>query len=208
MIGNLGRRFARVATDSVVRRPGTWRLFRGLMRRQFDRLAPQWDSMRSPGFLDSFEAGLDSLPESPQHVLDLGTGTGVGALAIARRFGQADVVGVDLSEEMVARARRNVPAELAQRVGFDRADASDLPFESASFDLVTHANMIPFLSELARVLNPGGHALFAWSAGPETPIYVPTDRLRRELERHGFEEVRELTAGTGTAVVARKETRT
>ena len=204
MIGELGRRLARLATDSVVRRPGTWRLFRGLIRRQFDRLAPEWDSMRSSGFLDSFEAGLDALPEPPRRVLDLGTGTGAGALAIARRFGEADVVGVDLSEKMLARARRNVPAELAQRVGFDRADASDLPFEDASFDLVTHANMIPFFSELARVLKPGGHALFAWSVGSETPIYVPTDRLRRELERYGFNEVRELAAGTGTAVVARK----
>jgi ubiquinone/menaquinone biosynthesis C-methylase UbiE len=205
VIGRLGRRFARLATGAVVRRPRTWRLFRGVIRRQFDRLAPEWDSMRSSGFLDSFEAGLEALPEPPQRVLDLGTGTGAGALAIVRRFGKADVVGVDLSEEMVARARGNLPADLAHRVGFDRADASDLPFEDASFDLVTHANMIPFFDELARVLRPGGYVLFAWSVGPETPIFVPTERLRRELERHGFGEVRELAAGTGTAVVARKK---
>jgi SAM-dependent methyltransferase len=160
--------------------------------------------MRSSGFLDSFEAGLDALPEPPHRVLDLGTGTGAGALAIARRFGEADVIGVDLSEEMVARARRNLPADLAHRVGFDRADASDLPFEDASFDLVTHANMIPFFDELARVTAGAAHVVVAFSNGPKTPIYLPTERLRVELERHGFDGVRELVARPGTAVVARR----
>ena len=205
MIQRLGQKFARMATDSVVRRPGTWRFFRGLMRRQFDRLAPVWDSMRSPDSLGAFEAGLAELPAAPRRVLDLGTGTGAAALAMAKRFPEAEVAGVDLSDEMLARARANAPAELADRLRFQRADASRLPFRDASFDLVTHANMIPFFDEVTRVLEPGGHVLFSFSVGPETPIYVPTERLRRELERRGFDGVREVAGGSGTAVVARKK---
>ncbi len=194
-----------MATDAVVRRPGVWPVFRGLMRRQFDKLAPVWDSMRSPESFAPFEAGLAAIPQPPRKVLDLGTGTGVGAVAAARRFEGAEVVGVDVSDAMLAKARENLPADLATRVRFERADAARLPFPESSFDLVSHANMIPFFDELARVLEPRGHALFAFSVGPETPIYVPTDRLRRELEQRGFEDVRELSAGSGNAVLARKK---
>ncbi len=96
-------------------------------------------------------------------------------------FRTREVVGVDLAEAMLAEARRKTPAELAERVRFENGDASALPFPDASFDLVAHANMIPFFDELARVLAPGGHALFAFSLGPGTPIYVPLERVKREL---------------------------
>ena len=45
---DLGRRFARLATRAVVARPALWRVFRGPLRMQFDRLAPVWDSRRGP----------------------------------------------------------------------------------------------------------------------------------------------------------------
>jgi ubiquinone/menaquinone biosynthesis C-methylase UbiE len=205
VIERLGRKFARVATDAVVRRPGTWRLFRGLMRRQFDRLAPVWDEMLSPDGMASFEAALAALPTSPERVLDVGTGTGRAALVIARRYDGAKVVGVDMAEEMLSHARRKVPPELNGRVSFEVGDAARLPFADGSFDLVTHANMIPFFDEVARVLRPGGHAIFAFSSGPDTPIYVEPERLRRELENRGFEEIREVAGGAGTAMVARKK---
>jgi ubiquinone/menaquinone biosynthesis C-methylase UbiE len=133
-------------------------------------------------------------------VLDVGTGTGEGVLAVLARFPDAEVVGVDLSERMLERARAKAPG-----ARFEQADASALRFEAGSFDLVTHANMIPFFDEVARVLRPGGHALFAWSVGDETPIYVPPERLRAELGRRGFSEFAEFAAGTGTALLARKE---
>jgi ubiquinone/menaquinone biosynthesis C-methylase UbiE len=105
---------------------------------------------------------------------------------------------------MLAEARRKTPPELAERLEFENGDASSLPFPDASFDLVAHANMIPFFDELARVLAPGGQALFAFSVGPGTPIYVPPERLREELARRGFSEFAEFDAGKGTALLARK----
>ena len=205
MIGQtIGRKFARLATNAAVRNPGVWRLFRPLIRWQFDSLASVWASMQLEDSLASYEAGLEALPAPPAHALDLGTGTGAGAVAIARRFPAAAVVGADLSDAMLAEARRRLPDELRARVEFQRADASALPFADGAFELVAHANMIPFFDELARVLAPGGHALFAFSGGPTTPIYVTPGTLRAELERRGFTDFAELAAGRGNGLLARK----
>ena len=196
-----GQRFARFVTDLVVRRPVLWRLFRGAMRRQFDRLAPVWDAQRRPDSFAPVEAALDRLPAPPRRVLDLGTGTGSAARIVAERFPDADVIGVDISPGMLDEARRRTDSS---RVSYQQADAERLPFEDASFDLVTLGNMIPFFDELARVVAPGGRILLAFSAGAETPIYVPPERLRSELERRGFAEFADVSAGRGSALFASK----
>lgn len=196
---SVGRRLARLATDATVRQPRLWPVFRPLLERQFARLADEWDAMRAPDTFAPFEAALAAVEGPVRDALDVGTGTGEGALAIARRFPEAAVVGVDLAEPMLAAARRKAPA-----LRFVRADAAALPFAAASFDLVTHANAIPFPDEVARVLRPGGHALFAFSSGAETPIYVAPERLRDELARRGLGSFEELQVARGTALVARK----
>ena len=200
----LGQKFARLSTNAVVRSPRLWRLFRPLVRKQFDAIAGDWDTMRDPTHLAPYEAALAAVDPAPARALDLGTGTGQGAFAIARRFPGTEVVGVDLADAMLAEARRKTPPELAERVRFENGDASALAFPDASLDLVAHANMIPFFDELARVLAPGGQAVFAFSVGPGTPIYVPPERLREELARRGFTEFAEFDAGKGTALLARK----
>ena len=96
------------------------------------------------------------------------------------------------------------PAELRDRVRYEVADAARLPFEDGAFDLVTLANMIPFFDELARVVAPGGTVVVAFSAGAGTPIYVSSERLRRELGRRGFGDFEELGAARGIALLARK----
>ena len=203
----LGRKFARLTTNAVVRRPALWRWFRGPVRRQFDQLAPRWDAMRSQDAFAPLEQALDAIPSSPARVLDLGTGTGLAAFVLARRFPQAEVVGVDVSDRMIEVARRNTPPELGGRVRFEQADAARLPFGDGSFELVSLANMIPFFAELARVTAPDGWVVFSFSAGPETPIWVPPERLRVELEPLGFSDFADFQAGGGTALLARKGAR-
>ena len=97
-----------------------------------------------------------------------------------------------------------LPPELASRVRFEVGDASRLPFEDGAFELVTLANMIPFFDELARVTAAGGAIVFSFSKGSETPIYVATERLRRELGRRGFSQFADFAANPTTALVARK----
>jgi hypothetical protein len=64
--------------------------------------------------------------------------------------------------------------------------------------------MIPFFDELARVTAPGGHLAIAFGMGERTPIYVPLDRVRAELERRGFTHVANFAEGGGTALLARR----
>jgi SAM-dependent methyltransferase len=198
-----GQRFARLVTDVVVRQPALWRLFRPLVQRYFTGLAPRWEAMRNPSHLVPFKAGLESI-DPPRRALDLGTGTGAAARAIAERFPECEVVGVDLAPGMLEEARRLLPPELAGRVRFEQTDGAALPFADGTFDLVGLANMIPFFDEIARVTAPAGSAVFGFSAGPATPIYVPPERLRSELGPRGFRDFEEISAGNGTAFIARK----
>jgi ubiquinone/menaquinone biosynthesis C-methylase UbiE len=202
----VGQRFARLATDVSVRWPRLWRLFRPIVRRQFDRAAPSWGQMRSADAFKSLEAALAALDGAPRRTLDLGTGTGQAAFLIAERFRETELVGADLSPEMLAEAREATPEHLAGRLRFELADASELPYDDGAFDLVTLANMIPFFDELARVTAPGGAVVFSFSGGAETPIYVPFERLRAELGRRGFSDFADFSVGRGTALLARKRT--
>jgi ubiquinone/menaquinone biosynthesis C-methylase UbiE len=158
--------------------------------------------MRQADTFAPYSAALERVAGPVERALDVGTGTGGGARVLAERFPQAEVVGVDVSSGMLEEARR-----LSSGVSFVEGDAANLPFEDDSFDLVANANMIPFPDQVARVLRPGGWMLYAFSAGPETPIWVEPKVLRRELDRRGFTDFAEIAAGRGVAVLARKPTR-
>src|SRR5205807_2559672 len=76
-----------------------------------------------------------------------------------------EVVGLDQSEQMLARARQQLPqnAELANRITFVRGEAERLPFPAASFDALTFTYLLRYvddraatMAELARVVRPGG----------------------------------------------------
>ena len=200
-----GRKFARFVTVAVSRTPRLWPLFRGALRLQFQTLASRWDELTGEDHLAPYEAALEAVPEA-RKALDVGTGTGAGAFALARRFPGAEVVGVDLAAAMIEQARRKTPPELVGRVRFDVADATDLPYAQGEFDLVALTNMIPFFDELDRVTAAGGRLVVAFAGGAETPIYVPLERVREELEARGFTEFADFSAGRGTSLLARKRT--
>ncbi|HEY3577509.1 MAG TPA: class I SAM-dependent methyltransferase [Gaiellaceae bacterium] len=197
------QRFARLVTDAVVRRPRVWLLFRGPLRKMFDGLAATWETRIGPHHLWALDLALEEVPP-PRRVLDLGTGTGVVALALAERYPEADVVGIDLSPGMIEEARRKVPPQLTSRLRFEVGDASALACPDGEFDLVVLSNMIPFGDELARVTAPGGTLVLSFSRGAETPIYVAPDVLRRELDTRGFTEFAEFSAEPATAFRARR----
>jgi ubiquinone/menaquinone biosynthesis C-methylase UbiE len=193
-----------VVTDTVVRRPLLWRLFRRPLRRMFDGLAPTWETRIGPHHLSALDLALADVPP-PGRILDLGTGTGVVAVALAGRYPEAEVAGIDISRGMIEEARRKLSPELAARVGFEVGDASELLFTDGEFELVVLSNMIPFFDELARIVAPGGTLVLSFSKGAGTPIYVPPERLREELGRRGFAEFAEFSAEPATALRAKRD---
>ena len=198
-----GQRFARLVTDAVVRRPLLWQVFRRPLRSMFDGLAPTWETRIGPHHLWALDLALQDVP-LPGRVLDLGTGTGVVAIALAERYPKAEIVGIDISAGMIEEAQRKLPSGLAGRVSFEIGDASALDFPDGDFDLVVLSNMIPFFDELARVVAAEGFLVLSFSRGAETPIYVPPDRLREELGRRGFSEFAEFSAEPATALRAKR----
>ena len=110
------------------------------------RLIAETQEQVIAGFLD---------PLRDRSVLDVGTGTGRGAIALARRG--AIVTGVDASAEMLEVARKRA-AEAGVSVTFSREDAHRLPFDDRSFDAVLCLRVLMHtpdwrrsLSELCRV---------------------------------------------------------
>ena len=108
---------------------------------------------------------------SPARVLDLATGSGDLALALGKACPDAEVVGADFCLPMLRTAQRKGVANLIQ------ADGMNLPLADAAFDAVTIAfglrNMESWrrgLSEIARVLRPGGHVLVLDFSIPRPPF--------------------------------------
>jgi ubiquinone/menaquinone biosynthesis C-methylase UbiE len=130
-----------------------------------------------------------------KHVLDIGSGRGGGASYMHRYFKPAATIGIDLADSAVAFCAK-VYAEIPG-LSFQAADAQNLPFGAAEFDIATNvesAHCYPdvarFAAETYRVLKPGGSLLFA--------DFGPTGSSKKtlaHLEAAGFQliTVRDIT---------------
>jgi SAM-dependent methyltransferase len=148
---------SRHAADLFLRGRARWR-DRVVARAYFTLAAPRWAAYEdSPTHLAPFLAGLERC-RPPANVLDIGTGTGGAAAAVAARFPSASVLGVDTSRAMLRRARRRWDAS---GVTFRRASADRLPIDDGRFDLVVCVNAVPELGELRRVTVEGAEVLVA-----------------------------------------------
>ena len=100
-----------------------------------------------------------------ERVLDLGSGAGTDSLIAAQMVGeQGHVTGIDMTPEMLAKARAAAAEMEATNVEFVESEAERLPFPDASFDVVISNGVIDLVpdkdavfAELYRVLAPGGH---------------------------------------------------
>lgn len=137
-----------------------------------------------------------------KHVLEVGCGRGGGASYMARRLNPQKLVAVDLNRAAIRSARSRYAAQ--ENLQFDVADAHDLPFADNIFDVVVniesaqhYRNINRFLSEVRRVLKPGGHLLIAYFEDPEKGVFP-----RSALAQSGLHKVREedITAGVVRAL--------
>lgn len=201
------RLIGRALNATVAHAPWLWPVLKRPMQGYFDDLAIGWDERTdAPGVshLAPLAVGVTKIDRRPERALDIGTGTGVGALFVAREFPSCSVRGVDISSEMVRQAQAKVGLDPEGRVAFRVADASALPYGDGHFDLVTQLNMPPFFGEISRVLRHGGHAIFAASSGDRTPFYTPDAVLERGVSRCGMVKVKSGRIGSGSWFVARK----
>jgi demethylmenaquinone methyltransferase / 2-methoxy-6-polyprenyl-1,4-benzoquinol methylase len=113
-------------------------------------------------------------------ILDVASGTAGVALQLAARS-QARVVGVDLTEQMLGQGRRRVAAAgMSDRVVLVAGRAEQLPFPDAYFDALTFTYLLRYvrdpqatLTELARVLKPGGTMASLEFAVPSGAVWGP-----------------------------------
>ena len=119
------------------------------------------------------------------HVLEVGCGRGGGASYIARYLKPAETVGLDFSKAAIAFCRKQ---HTATGLSFVEGDAEHMPFDDNHFDAIVnvesshcYGHMSRFLSEVRRVLKPGGHFLFADLRGRDR-----VEALRHSLEASGL----------------------
>jgi SAM-dependent methyltransferase len=111
---------------------------------------------------------MDALP-SGGTVIDIGSGAGMDCLLAARRVGpQGRVVGIDMTDAMLARARLGAAEAKLPQARFEKADMTELPLDSGTVDVVISNGVINLapekqkvFNELFRVVRPGGRLQFA-----------------------------------------------
>lgn len=150
------------------------------VEQMFDNIAPAYDQLNH-----TLSLGIDKSwrrkaihwlkPYRPQRIMDVATGTGDFAILACRELQPEHLVGTDISEGMMNVGREKVKkAGLSGKISFAREDCTSLSFADNSFDAITVAfgvrnfeDLDKGLSEMCRVLKPGGHLVILELTTPE-----------------------------------------
>ena len=167
--------------------------------RAFDRVSSDFDDfdvIHSEARRRLLER-LTIVRQLPQVIVDLGSATGKGALALAQRYPDSRVIAVDRSIKMLEHVsqRRRVVKHIYPMM----ADAQSLPITSQSVDLIFANLVLPWcpvetvLTEVARVLVNGGLLVFT-TLGPDTlqEIRRAWRNVDGEIHVHGFMDMHDI----------------
>jgi demethylmenaquinone methyltransferase / 2-methoxy-6-polyprenyl-1,4-benzoquinol methylase len=148
-------------------------LFAGLPR-FYDRMGAVLSLGQDPRWRRALVRAVD--PRPGQRILDVATGTGMVAFALAAGADDVEVVGLDQSEAMLSVARARNEASGHGGVSFEQGEAEHLPFPDATFDALSFTYLLRYvddpattLRELARVVKPGGRIAMLEFGVPSRP---------------------------------------
>ncbi len=167
----------------------------------FDNIAPTYDKLNHIMSLNIDRVWrrrvMRIVRRAKAHkIMDVATGTGDLAIAMAKRVDRTQILGVDLSEEMLAVARRKVEKQgLEERIMLEKGDAENLAMVSTeSIDAATVAfgvrnfeNIERGLSEIYRTLKPGGKLVVLEFSMPKNRLvrWIYSQYAHRLLPRIG-----------------------
>jgi phosphatidylethanolamine/phosphatidyl-N-methylethanolamine N-methyltransferase len=134
------------------------------VKNAYRRWAPVYDNTFGRVAAEGRKHSVEIINQSKGRVLEVGVGTGLSLPAYKRNL---EIVGIDLSPEMLEKARERVAAErLTNVTGLHEMDASDLKFPTGSFDTVVAMYVLTVvpepekvMRELSRVCRPGGEVI-------------------------------------------------
>lgn len=160
------------------------------VKEMFDSIAPAYDFMNRAmtfGIDKCWRAKAVKMIKSytPKTILDVATGTGDLAIKLARSLKPEKIIGVDLSEGMIAIGRNKVEdANLSHIINFTAGDCLNLPFDEAQFDCITVAygvrnfeHLDKGYCEMFRVLKPQGVLCVIELSTPTSPFIKPLYRF-------------------------------
>jgi len=135
-----------------------------------DKKADEWEKMRIG--IGNFTLEKQNIcirelyPKKNEKILDVGCGTGFFASKAAKR--QANIIGLDMSENMLKVAEK-IAKKNNLKIKFIKGNAEKLPFKNCSFDKVIAVDLIghlpnpqKFIKEVGRVIKNGGKFILAW----------------------------------------------
>jgi malonyl-CoA O-methyltransferase len=146
----------------------------GDVQRRFDGAADTFDSadFALATTREGLLARLEPVTIDASYVVDLGSATGSAGRALERRFRRARILAVDLSQNMLQKARSK--RSWLSKTAFLQADAATLPFIDHSIDVVFANQLLPWMldsapifAEVSRVLRKDGLFMFA-TLGPDS----------------------------------------
>lgn len=150
----------------------------------FDNIAPTYDKLNRILSLrvdKLWRKNVIKLLKSQSHqsILDIATGTCDLPIAIDKALTYDELVGLDLSEEMLSMGQKKLDKQgIASRVKLIKGDSENLPFDSQSFDAITCAfgvrnfeNLQAGLKEMARVVKDSGQLIVLEFSTPQNKIF-------------------------------------
>jgi ubiquinone/menaquinone biosynthesis C-methylase UbiE len=164
---------------------------KAMLRKTFDTVAEGYGSAG----MEFFHKAAAHLPrilklQGDEHLLDVATGTGIAATAIASHLPRGRVTGIDLSEGMLAQARARAQCLGLDNIELHAMDMADIGFDDARFDAANCSFGLFFLPDMTRLLQhiaskvkPGGQVVacsfYRGSFEPNVDLFL------ERIQRHG-----------------------